>query len=766
MDDVEPQLAILYDEVALSSLKRPQLVALCRTHSIKANGKNVDLVDKLLQHGKELQAHESTVHNDSGQMSGAWTWIDTVPHSSHVRESTNADQDPVSDQNGFVLSPVSTTVEQESSSSFSSQDTVMQDRFVPLNDVASVHSCMPAVGSKGEDSPPSKQFAVTATDSSTRSNLYPSLSPDSIKTFSAKSHEARILQSPSQTSIKTLTTELANTTTSTTAPGIRLVGIVADSPTKSSVSGSTVQVPKMMPGTFVFGSTDDAATTSTTFTFSARVTGADKTEFFKTNNQAAQAVLQEMNQRAIHLKGSSTSKTNQFNWFASGSKRGLTDQHDKDGKKSEFDGKHKRAFDRMDSIVHHYAAKRTASTALGSSSTSSALHRSTSSQVFSKLGSTSADTNIHDPADRAKRIKLSSSTNSKESGMSRSSTMSKLATVTTKDKKIVSSLVSSGWTTASSSRPTSRGDYLSATSGELGQFIPSQKRQLKMLKARRKSQIGQIGPAGRRKSFGLKGAQPRPLRIASPVEDVPRPVQHAHLVAVSTPPRPLSALRTSRSYVSTRATMLSLGPSRIAIHSPMTVLKSGSRSTTTSTGPAALGTSSTTDHQGSGVTSSPALSRSIGATNALLSGTTKPRPFSFASASRSRTLPKSSSAAAFLSVDESQSTANENGPVDDFGSSIVKSKSCATGLKQQHVRKVQSVEVDGVGMTSLNNENRPVISKADTQDRRFAFKARAKLGSSSLSVKRASATSGGKTRSTVNLNVSNAKRTLFGSRQG
>lgn len=45
---------ILFNSPALSSLKRDQLVKLCKIHSIKASGKNVDLVEKLKQHAQTL----------------------------------------------------------------------------------------------------------------------------------------------------------------------------------------------------------------------------------------------------------------------------------------------------------------------------------------------------------------------------------------------------------------------------------------------------------------------------------------------------------------------------------------------------------------------------------------------------------------------------------------------------------------------------------------------------------------------------------------
>ena len=45
---------ILFNSPALHSLKREQLVKLCKMHSIKANGKNVDLIQRLRQHAETL----------------------------------------------------------------------------------------------------------------------------------------------------------------------------------------------------------------------------------------------------------------------------------------------------------------------------------------------------------------------------------------------------------------------------------------------------------------------------------------------------------------------------------------------------------------------------------------------------------------------------------------------------------------------------------------------------------------------------------------
>ncbi|KAF8810327.1 hypothetical protein BYT27DRAFT_7161990 [Phlegmacium glaucopus] len=45
---------ILFNSPALHSLKRDQLVKLCKIHAIKANGKNVDLIQRLQQHAQTL----------------------------------------------------------------------------------------------------------------------------------------------------------------------------------------------------------------------------------------------------------------------------------------------------------------------------------------------------------------------------------------------------------------------------------------------------------------------------------------------------------------------------------------------------------------------------------------------------------------------------------------------------------------------------------------------------------------------------------------
>src|SRR5258705_11208671 len=45
---------ILFNSPALHSLKREQLVKLCKIHSLRANGKNVELIQRLGHHAQSL----------------------------------------------------------------------------------------------------------------------------------------------------------------------------------------------------------------------------------------------------------------------------------------------------------------------------------------------------------------------------------------------------------------------------------------------------------------------------------------------------------------------------------------------------------------------------------------------------------------------------------------------------------------------------------------------------------------------------------------
>ena len=66
----EETTQILFNSPALRSLKRDQLVKLCKIHSIKASGKNVDLIQRLKDHASTLPPGDPlrvAVHTDSDE---------------------------------------------------------------------------------------------------------------------------------------------------------------------------------------------------------------------------------------------------------------------------------------------------------------------------------------------------------------------------------------------------------------------------------------------------------------------------------------------------------------------------------------------------------------------------------------------------------------------------------------------------------------------------------------------------------------------------
>lgn len=62
---------ILFNSPALHSLKREQLVKLCKIHSIKASGKNLELIERLKQRAQELPPEALSAINDDGTLDDA-----------------------------------------------------------------------------------------------------------------------------------------------------------------------------------------------------------------------------------------------------------------------------------------------------------------------------------------------------------------------------------------------------------------------------------------------------------------------------------------------------------------------------------------------------------------------------------------------------------------------------------------------------------------------------------------------------------------------
>ncbi|KIK98880.1 hypothetical protein PAXRUDRAFT_623520 [Paxillus rubicundulus Ve08.2h10] len=76
---------ILFNSPALHSLKRDQLVKLCKIHSLKANGKNKDLIDRLQLHAKDLPPDDPLSIATRGENHDAGSIADSEDEGSDYR---------------------------------------------------------------------------------------------------------------------------------------------------------------------------------------------------------------------------------------------------------------------------------------------------------------------------------------------------------------------------------------------------------------------------------------------------------------------------------------------------------------------------------------------------------------------------------------------------------------------------------------------------------------------------------------------------------
>ncbi|RDX52475.1 hypothetical protein OH76DRAFT_1416620 [Lentinus brumalis] len=83
---------ILFNSPALHSLKRDQLVKLCKIHSIKANGKNVELIRRLKQRAQELPPDAALPDDDDEDPFHAMDIDDGAPADSDA--GTDVDMQP------------------------------------------------------------------------------------------------------------------------------------------------------------------------------------------------------------------------------------------------------------------------------------------------------------------------------------------------------------------------------------------------------------------------------------------------------------------------------------------------------------------------------------------------------------------------------------------------------------------------------------------------------------------------------------------------
>ena len=122
---------ILFNSPALHSLKREQLVKLCKIHSLKANGKNVELIQRLRQHADALPKDSPLSVAARSEYDGSipcqpTETDDLEQHAMQVDEVQSTAYMPrPSEQWEVVMDSIEEVEEESSQGSLSSQRTVI-----------------------------------------------------------------------------------------------------------------------------------------------------------------------------------------------------------------------------------------------------------------------------------------------------------------------------------------------------------------------------------------------------------------------------------------------------------------------------------------------------------------------------------------------------------------------------------------------------------------------------------------------------------------
>ncbi|KPV73056.1 uncharacterized protein RHOBADRAFT_55292 [Rhodotorula graminis WP1] len=494
----DPEVAILRNDAALHSLKRPQLLALVRRFGLKGSGKNTDLVSRLQQHGALIveRGWDRSSAEPGDASTASWAIVDgaAMPAAQGLEELG---------VRGTGSAPSTLT---SSSSATSLASTIREKGATLLRALVDPgrrdDEPNSAPDSPGEPDPPRDEFVAL----------------NDVATSEDDDHENSAAEDDDD-------------------GGIRLVSsrsTVADT-TMTSLDSPPPPVPHTTSA-FVFGSPSTAAAPpASTFTFSSTMPGTLFASTSSTSSAHADqpvavdaapppstmdSILAEMNRRAAESRAAAPLPRSGSTLFGSASSTRPVSPSK--GSRAAFDLDHKRRFDRMDSITTHWAAKRALPASSSSNGNLAGLARSGSSRSIGAAAVAAAG----DAPERApKRLKPSTS---RPFGLSRlasstataSSTSSSSGAVT--DQKLVAALRDDGWSAApalkgavslsaslrTAAQPARGGGGLKDVREDVlprkEQERAQKKRQMELAKARRKSQVASgVGLSRRRPSLGV-----------------------------------------------------------------------------------------------------------------------------------------------------------------------------------------------------------------------------------------------------------------------
>ncbi|GAA5888059.1 hypothetical protein JCM5296_005419 [Sporobolomyces johnsonii] len=511
-----PEIAILSNEAALYSIRRPQLQALTRQFGLKGTGKNVELIQRLQEHGRELArtplpsnaADDSMLAADMSNTS--WAIVSPSVTTAHEDVAESGVQGASFSSSEAVRGNLTLLYAETASPSSSKRS---KSTVTSSSSSISIASTVRSAGTSllralVEPASPNKAALSSLPSPAPATSAVPSIYPSLKDAFERYSPQRRVSLAETWASdddemYENGGTRLVSSRSTIHTTSSSLMDVEEETPpvpalpaVVASPSSSAAPTPA-----FIFGSPAASPSNATpAFTFAmpgglppSLLSSTDSCDDPASGKSAAELVLEEMNRRAMESRaasgGSGLSSRN-----SSGVGRREAESPAK-GSKAEFDGKHKRQFDKMDSITNHYAAKRPHP----SSTNLANMARSSSSRTLTA----STDRPV-------KRLKPSPS---KPSGLNRA------APSTNADKKLVNALRAAGWSAPATSTSVSLASSVrggsTASSSLKGKGKVSvredikpdaerekeeRKRKLELAKARRKSQAGGAGISRRRPS--------------------------------------------------------------------------------------------------------------------------------------------------------------------------------------------------------------------------------------------------------------------------
>ncbi|GAA5993394.1 hypothetical protein JCM5350_002163 [Sporobolomyces pararoseus] len=368
---VRPEVTILENSPALHSWKRQQLIRLCKQFNLKANGKNVDLIERLKQHGKDVSAALALDRSVDGSNT-SWDL---------VSETDVPDQNDLEE---FGLNQASNVQGLSTSGSNSSIASTTKSARTAVFKKFTQPSHQPATSSSSSIYPSPQEayekYPLSAPENGEKNQREEE--EDHNQTLEDFDHsvEGAIRRVP--THITANTSIDTASSASPLRPPIPPSPFVFGSPIFQQTPYSSFNFELSMPGSLLSLST----------TLTLRGGGSDEGRGDGMRGTQV-SILEEMNRRALESRkeaeksGISLAKTSERGLVLA-STNGRSPEKGK--KEEEFDGKHKRVFDKMDSITNHYAAKRphpshNSSSTLAKSSSSKTLSASLSERPLKRI---------------------------------------------------------------------------------------------------------------------------------------------------------------------------------------------------------------------------------------------------------------------------------------------------------------------------------------------------------------------------------------------